>query len=260
MWAGTIFFFFALLKLAQATVRLRSPVLVPLPPCLCKYWSIFLLAGLCLAVLTHPDRKLYFRSAAPWITTAVGTIALTPHVVWLLVHDFSPFRYALTSHELGSLSSSVTVALGYLAGGAGYTAVPTLLVLGFARPNSSVLRDMIAPSRPERRFIAVAFWAPLLLPVPLALAADLELNSTWVMSGLKPLPLVLLGSPSVVLSSLVERAIVATATLLPLIAVLAAPLFAVYVHRNGMYLQLRPTVVFWRSAWTGSGVKHPINH
>lgn len=232
LWAGTTLCFFR-------SFETRSPRFAALAGAfaaaamLGKYWSIFLLAGLGLAALTHPERKLYFRTSAPWITVAVGAVFLIPHLVWLAMHDFSPFHYALTSHELSSPLSSATVVLGYLIGGAGYTAVPTLLVLISAQPDRAVLFDIVAPHDSARRFVAVAFWAPLLLPVPLALAAGLELNSTWVMSGLILLPIVLLASPSVVLGRTAARVIVATAVLLPIVAVIAAPWFAVYIHRIG---------------------------
>jgi 4-amino-4-deoxy-L-arabinose transferase-like glycosyltransferase len=49
-----------------------------------KYWSIFLLAGLALAAITDVRRAAYFRSAAPWITIAVGALLLAPHFIWLV--------------------------------------------------------------------------------------------------------------------------------------------------------------------------------
>ena len=43
-----------------------------------KYWSIFLLAALAFAALADPRRRDYFRSPAPWVTIAVGAVALAP--------------------------------------------------------------------------------------------------------------------------------------------------------------------------------------
>lgn len=232
LWAGTTLCFFR-------SFETRKPLFAALTGAfaagamLGKYWSIFLLAGLGLAALTHPDRRLYFRSAAPWITIAVGLVLLSPHVAWSASHDFGPFRYALTSHQLGSFPSSGIAVLGYLVGGAGYAAFPTLLVLAFARPNFAALSDMVAPDSATRRFVATAFWLPLLLPAPLVLAAGLELNSTWVMSGLILLPVLLLSSPAVRLSRTALSTIVVIAISLPLAAVLAAPWFAIYAHRHG---------------------------
>src|SRR5262245_20268031 len=47
-----------------------------------KYWSAVLLIGLGLAALIDPRRGAYFRSGAPWVTVAVGALAIGPHVAW----------------------------------------------------------------------------------------------------------------------------------------------------------------------------------
>ena len=64
-----------------------------------KYWSVFLLAGLGIAALADPRRAQYFRSAAPWVTIAVGAILFAPHVAWLVGQDFAPFTYAVVAHQ-----------------------------------------------------------------------------------------------------------------------------------------------------------------
>src|SRR5207248_7553498 len=79
-----------------------------------KYWSIFLLLGLGIAALADRRRADYFRSPAPWITIAVGTLALAPHVAWLIANDLAPFSYAVAAHHGASAASNVQAALGYL--------------------------------------------------------------------------------------------------------------------------------------------------
>src|SRR5438128_3899461 len=61
-----------------------------------KYWSIVLLLGLGVAALSDRRRAVYFSSAVPWVTIAVGTLALAPHLAWLIAKDFAPFSYAVT--------------------------------------------------------------------------------------------------------------------------------------------------------------------
>ena len=61
-----------------------------------KYWSVILLAGLGFVALTDSRRDSYFNSFAPYLTLAVGTILLTPHVDWLIAHHFVTFTYATT--------------------------------------------------------------------------------------------------------------------------------------------------------------------
>ncbi|MEX2036469.1 MAG: glycosyltransferase family 39 protein, partial [Xanthobacteraceae bacterium] len=99
-----------------------------------KYWSIFLLAGLGLAALLDGRRVAYFRSAAPWVTVAVGALAFAPHVIWLVANDFVPFTYAAAIHT-GTRAAAAKSIVGYLAGSVGYVALPVLLALAAKRPS-----------------------------------------------------------------------------------------------------------------------------
>src|SRR5215471_11886305 len=47
---------------------------------LTKYWSVVLLAALAIGALSDSRRKLYFCSAAPFVTAAAGIAALSPHL------------------------------------------------------------------------------------------------------------------------------------------------------------------------------------
>src|ERR1019366_10280832 len=114
-WAATTFWFLR-------SYQTRSPIYAALAgvgaaACMLgKYWSVFLLAGLAIAALVDKRRAGYFRSAAPWITVAVGLIVLAPHLIWLYRHDFAPFGYAMTVHGSQSLAATAYSVLGYLAG------------------------------------------------------------------------------------------------------------------------------------------------
>ncbi len=59
-----------------------------------KYWSIFLLLGLGIAALVDRRRAAYFSSPAPWVTIAVGALALGR-----LAHR-QRFRAVLLRHRL----------------------------------------------------------------------------------------------------------------------------------------------------------------
>src|SRR5215470_6940192 len=47
---------------------------------LTKYWSVVLLVALVIGAVSDPRRKLYFVSAAPYVTIGVGLAALSPHI------------------------------------------------------------------------------------------------------------------------------------------------------------------------------------
>jgi 4-amino-4-deoxy-L-arabinose transferase-like glycosyltransferase len=201
-----------------------------------KYWSILLLAGLAIAALADPRRRDYFRSPAPWVTIVVGALALVPHVAWLVGNDFAPFSYAVAVHGAASFASTLRSTLGYLAGSAAYVAAPLLIVFLVARPGAAAVRDIAWPpmsSDLPRRFTALAFWLPLLLPAVLALVAGVGLVSLWSMSAWTLLPVMLLSSPLVMISRRDTLRVLTFALAFPLVMVALAPAIAFAIHRAG---------------------------
>jgi 4-amino-4-deoxy-L-arabinose transferase-like glycosyltransferase len=195
-----------------------------------KYWSVFLLAGLAVAALIDKRRTSYFRSAAPWITVLAGALVLAPHLLWLYRHDFAPFTYAVGIHGAKPFAQTVVAALGYLAGSAGYVAVPVIVALVAGRPRRAALADMVWPADPDRRLAAAAFWAPLLLPVVGALASGTEITSLWSMSAWTLLPVLLLSPPALTISARDTRRLLTFAVALPLVMLLASPAILQFRH------------------------------
>jgi hypothetical protein len=132
------------------------------------------------------------------------------------------------------LATAVVGAGGYLAGAAGYIALPVLLALVAVRPDRAALADMLWPSQPQRRLMAVAYWAPLLLPAFVAPLLRAKITSLWTMSAWTLLPVVLLSSPLVSLSRRAVVAIIAVAVAVPPLMTAAAPAIAIYVQRAGV--------------------------
>lgn len=191
-----------------------------------KYWSIFLLVGLIIAALVGRRRSKYFRSAAPWITVMVGAALIAPHVIWLAEHDFSTFKYASAVHEAKSFGATVVAALGYLAGSLGYVALPAIIVFVVARVNVATLREMAWPQDDDRRLVATAFWAPLLLPAAAALVAGVQITSLWSMSAWTLLPVLLLSPQQVTWRPVDSERVAIFAAVLPIVLLAASPFIA----------------------------------
>jgi 4-amino-4-deoxy-L-arabinose transferase-like glycosyltransferase len=197
-----------------------------------KYWSVFLLVGLGLAALADPRRAAYFRSAAPWVTVAVGSLALAPHAAWLVANDFAPFSYAVVVHGASSLVSTLGAVGGYLAGSVGYVAIPLIIVAFAARPVGATVRDMAWPAQPQRRLAALAFWAVLLTPALVAPFTGVRLTSLWTMSAWTLLPVMLLSSPLVMISRRDALGILTLAAAFPVAVVVAAPAIGFAIHSS----------------------------
>ncbi len=188
-----------------------------------KYWSVFLIAGLVVAALTDRRRAAYFRSAAPWITVTVGLVAIAPHFVWLVQNNFESFSYAVGVHGDKPFAETLRAAFGYLAGSAGYVAVPVIIAAVAGRPSRATVADMIWPADTDRRLAAAAFWAPLLLPVVAALASGTDISSLWSMSAWTLLAVVLLSPKAMTISVTDTRRLLAFAVALPFVMLAASP-------------------------------------
>ena len=233
LWALTTFFFLR----SYETRRPRAAAFAGIfaaAAMLGKYWSIFLIAGLVIAALGDRRRNDYFRSAAPWFTVMVGVALIAPHVIWLIEHDFAPFKYATAAHMDRPMGAIYVAALGYLAGSFGYVALPAIIVFVVARANLGTLREMAWPQDDRRRFVALAFWAPLLLPVAGALLAGVEITSLWSMSAWTLLPILLLSPKEVTWRPADTERIAAFAAVLPVILLIAAPFIAEQSRPKGL--------------------------
>jgi 4-amino-4-deoxy-L-arabinose transferase-like glycosyltransferase len=189
-----------------------------------KYWSVFLIAGLVVAALVDRRRGAYFRSAAPWVTVAVGLAAMAPHLKWLVDSHFAPFSYAMTIHGEKSLAIAAKSAVGYLAGSLGYVALPLVIVLGMARRPASILGDW--PQQDERRLVSAAFWGPLLLPVVAAILGKTEITSLWSMSAWTLFPVLLLASKRLAVQPVDTERLLGLAVAVPLVMLIASPAIA----------------------------------
>jgi 4-amino-4-deoxy-L-arabinose transferase-like glycosyltransferase len=200
---------------------------------LTKYWSVVLLAALAIGAASDPRRKRYFASAAPFVTVAAGIAALSPHLVWLYLHGFGSFGYALESHPATVLEAFVS-GLGYAAGALGYAVVPIVLTAVAAKPALADLSDTLWPGDPPRRLAVIVFILPLVLPALMAIATAEKVVSLWAIGSMTLLPVVLLSSPRIVIPRVAAIRILAVAVSFPVLAVLAAPIVAVVTHFNGI--------------------------
>ncbi len=230
LWAATTLWFLR----SYSTRRPLDAALAGLAAALSmygKYWSIFLLLGLAIAALADRRRAAYFRSSAPYITIAIGTLAIAPHAAWLVANDFAPFSYAVVVHGTAPLASAIGGAVKYLLGAIAYVALPLVVLAVTARPSRAAVADMARPVAPERRLAALAFWTVLLMPALVAPLARIHLASIWTMSALTLLPVMLLSTPLVAVGRRNAERVLALAVAFPITMAAIAPAIAFIAHR-----------------------------
>ena len=156
-----------------------------------KYYSVYLLGGLLVAALAHPDRKRYWRSRAPWMSLATGLLLVSPHLIWLRRTGYQPFIYAYAEHGVTPLGALATVP-GYLLGGAGYVALPLIAYWFAARPRKGQVLAAFWPRDKDQHMLAVLLLVPLVL-APLSVPLlQVGLTSLWTMQAWFLLPVLLL--------------------------------------------------------------------
>jgi 4-amino-4-deoxy-L-arabinose transferase-like glycosyltransferase len=200
---------------------------------LTKYWSALLLIALAAAALADTRRAIYFRSKAPWITAFVFIVVGVPHAIWLVDHNFPPFRWA--EQRISNSDIDVLRSLSeFIFGTMGYAAAALALVAIFIHPSGKAVRDSWFAMGPARRSATLLFWTPLVLPIALALVKHINLLSIWNEPSLNLLPVMMLASPLVVVSRAMVARIAAVVTAFTLIVVAASPLVALIHLKQGV--------------------------
>jgi 4-amino-4-deoxy-L-arabinose transferase-like glycosyltransferase len=197
-----------------------------------KYWSIILLVSLGIAALIHPGRRQYFRSPAPYVTIAVGALALAPHLVWM-IQNSTTLAYAMESHP-GTVWTALYSGATYIAGALGYMLPAAIVAWLGTRPSRAALTDLAWPRNEDRRLAVIVLVLPLLLPAIAAVVATENIVPLWSIGGATLLGVVLLSSPLVTLSHVMARRVVGTAIAFCVLSLLASPLVAWTVHRRGL--------------------------
>jgi 4-amino-4-deoxy-L-arabinose transferase-like glycosyltransferase len=198
-----------------------------------KYWSALLIAALGAAALADRRRDNYLSSPAPYLTLAVATVLLTPHLDWLLGHHFVTFAYAVAAHP-AKFSAGIGSAFTFIGSTLLYIAAPIAFTAWAARPNTAAIRDMLWPSDPARRTAVIIFAVPFLLAVLVAVIGSIAINSLWAISTMTLLPVLLLSSPRITIPHSAAVAVLAFAVVFPLALLAVSPGIAFVVHRIGV--------------------------
>jgi hypothetical protein len=149
-----------------------------------KYYSVFLLGGFVFAAVVHPQRRAYFSSSAPWISTAAGLAGLAPHLFWLATTGAPSFKYALEVHGGATPVESLIESCFFLGGLCAAMALPaiTWVMIAGAR-----LRQFPADFKAldsGLKLLSLIGVGTLVFPIITAAALGSDLPSLWALQGL----------------------------------------------------------------------------
>ncbi len=227
-WAAATFFFLRSLATCDPIFAALTGMTAGCA-LLTKYWSILLIAGFGLAALVNSERRRYFNSAAPWITSAFGLVVVAPHFYSLATGHRETLSYIGGAMVGTPLYNSILDSLQYLVGAVAYIVAP-LAIVAALRPSRAALADIMLPATAERRLVAVTFWVPIILPAVINIVLPTRLTPLWTIPNWTLLPVVLLGPSMLSASRRVAAQVLALAIIVPIAAIVAAPAVAIVQH------------------------------
>ncbi len=93
-----------------------------------KYFVVVLAAPLALFLLADRDARKSLATPGPYVAVAVALVVTAPHLLWLAVNDFLPFRYVQARATLPRGLLDHILHPGYFALSQAFYLVPALLI------------------------------------------------------------------------------------------------------------------------------------
>jgi hypothetical protein len=128
-----------------------------------------------LAAIVHPWRGRFFGSPAPWVALLVFCIVLSPHLVWLMQHDFPPLHWAGKQLDTGT---DFKDAWRMPVHQTGLVAIPLLVAALTLLPWRTTPAAQRRPRKPDAILVtiiaAVLVFVPTLAAIPLHVKLKLE--------------------------------------------------------------------------------------
>ncbi len=149
-----------------------------------KYYSVLLISSFVFAAICHPQRRAYFGSLAPWVSTVVGFAALGPHLHWLATTGAMPFTYALARHTGKAFGPALIEALLFVLGIAVTLAIPTVtwvLIAGYRLKRFS--HDFQAMN-PGLLLLFLVSVGTIVFPVITSVGLGTDMPPIWGLQGL----------------------------------------------------------------------------
>jgi len=149
-----------------------------------KYYSAFLIGSFVFAAIVHPQRRAYFGSLAPWVSTAIGLAVLGPHLHWLAATGAKPFEYALAAHTGRAFIPSLIEVLFFLLGIAAAIAIAALSWIMIAGYRLKLFPDDFRAMNSGLFLLFLISVGTIVFPLITAIGLGTDLPSLWALQGL----------------------------------------------------------------------------
>jgi hypothetical protein len=128
------------------------------------------------AAIVHPGRGRFFASPAPWVALLVFFIVLSPHLVWLVQHDFPPLRWAGKQLNTGTeLKDTWRMVVDQT----GLVAIPVLVAALTLLPWRTKPAAQPPARKPDAILVLVIAAVLVLVPTLAAIPLHVKLKIEW---------------------------------------------------------------------------------
>jgi 4-amino-4-deoxy-L-arabinose transferase-like glycosyltransferase len=240
-WAGALLYYLRARRDVDAKNAALAGIFAALT-FLGKYWGIYLLAGMAVASVVGAGTRRFWTSKAPYVMAIAALIVVLPHLHWLLTQrgqDTDVFLAQSVFSER-SLVADIERSLRYLADCVAYIAAP-LVFFAALLPSRAAIMDTIWPKDDARQQSLILLVVPLIVPAFANVAFPHRLTSVWTFPNWAILPIVLYGSPLLIVRQVAAVRAVAIAVVVAVGSVIAAPWIA--------YRHLSDPSYFHRQHW-----------
>lgn len=182
IWAGLYLVFYQALTRNRLIDWLLLGILGGLGM-LTKYSVIFLLLPMALYLLL-PKQWSLLKQPQPWIAMFVMLAIFSPHLYWLMTHEWLPLTYASgRSHEVIDTANGIQRHFSWLGFFAAQIVahIPLLLMIGFNRKRLLSIQTYKQDLPVGGSLLWYLWLAPLVLLVILSLVFGVGLRDMWGM-------------------------------------------------------------------------------
>lgn len=141
-----------------------------------KYtFAVLLIILFCFSLFERPTRAM-FKTARPYVSVALAVAVFSPHLIWLVQHDFEPFTYALERSSNGPTSAPLVFMAAQVA-----DHLPIVLILAVVGIGGLIKAESIQAIRDDVLFLRVIAFGPILLVFALFILSGSSAKDMWAM-------------------------------------------------------------------------------
>jgi len=189
LWPWTLYFFVRSIETRRVSHALVCGILAGCA-LMSKYYGAILVATCFFAALTHDGRRDYFRSAAPYISTAAAFLVFLPHLLWLVRDGFQPLFYLADRIDKADRAIA-NQYFQFIVGNLAFFILPgTLLLFARWRGGPQAARPDLGRSHGPS-FINVLAFAPFILTLVAGTIGHTALGIPFAVSILALVPVLM---------------------------------------------------------------------